>query len=364
MKESRVWISSDIAKDLGLTDSPFPAKIMELKDLLYIFFRDAQPRDILVIPFMREYTKILEHMKDRGLFGPVIIYSQGDVFMMNAMDLARQGVVFIDPQRFPRPMILGFITFLQRTQSRHDTEEPLEQETRPFKPTTKDPDEIRKVFKEVMRKRLRVYISCQFRDDLPTLTATCEIIEMAGEVETRLVLDKFNPKEFVGLYTTKGNKKPLSGYASIGEANLGFTLNMIHSVGGRISVYLPSSIYEQKRKSFRVEPDPKEPITLYIKPAHGPTQNSSIRDISEGGIGLSMAYSNLEKGKTYSIALKLPRTELILGDAKIAFKNADQEMHVNYGMSIDFHASDLRYIRTYIFKRQAGILASIRDLSI
>ncbi len=364
MEESRVWISNNIARDLGLSDAPFPVKIMELKDLLFDFFRDAQPRDILVIPFIREYQKILEHMKDRGIVGPVIIYSQGDILLMNAMELASQGVVFIDTQRFTRPVIMGFISFLQRTQSQHTADKVVSPEPRPFKATTRDAAEIKGIFREVMRNRLRIFVSCQFRDDLPTLTATCEIIEMAGDVETRLVLDKFNPQEFVGLYTTKGNKKPLNGYVTLGGENLGFTLNMIHSVNNRISVYLPSSIYEQKRKSFRVEPDPKEPIVLYIRPKQGPTQSSRIRDISEGGLGLSMAYGNLERGKAYPIALKLPRTDIILGDAKIVFKNAEKEMHVNYGMSIDFHPSDLKYIRTYIFKRQAGILASVRDLSI
>ncbi|MCD6569467.1 MAG: PilZ domain-containing protein [Deltaproteobacteria bacterium] len=364
MENATVWIAKNIAKELGVYENDFPCKIMDLKDLVYELLKDGHPRDVVVLPFMRKFDEVLEHIRSRGITGPVVIYTRGETMIMNVLDLASQGVVFIDSTRFSKPMVRGFITFLQRSQGevriQKDTEAKAKSSVRP----TRDIEYIKEIFRDIMKKRSRILLTCQFRNDLPTLTVTCEVMQMVGEIETRLILDKFNPEEFVGLYKNMGRERPVQGFVTLDEDTLGFQLKVIYCRMGKMTTLLPTSIYEQKRKFFRVEPDAKDPVIVYILPENAPTKSFNVRDVSEGGIGLNVSYGNLEKDHVYPISLRLPEVQILLGRAKVVAKDESKLNTVNYGMTVEFHAVDEQRLRHYIYKRQAGILASIRELKI
>ncbi|MBN1635651.1 MAG: hypothetical protein JW920_04025, partial [Deltaproteobacteria bacterium] len=110
-----VWVTEDIAHDLGINGSQFPTRINPINKLTYELIKDGQPKDIAVLPYIRNFSEILEHIRGRGITGPVIIYTNGDVLPMNITDLASQGILFMDSSRFTKPMVLGFITFLQKS---------------------------------------------------------------------------------------------------------------------------------------------------------------------------------------------------------------------------------------------------------
>lgn len=365
MKTSTIWITKDIAEELSIQEDKFPCKVLNLKDLVYELLKDGYPRDVVVLPFMRNFGEILEHIRGRGITGPVIIYTRGETMVMNVLDLANQGVVFMDSARFSKPMIQGFITFLQNTQREIIVQrEDATIKTKSFARPTKGVEDIKQLFRTIMKKRARILLTCQFRDDLPTLSVTCEIIQMVGEIEPRLVFDKFNPEEFVGLYKSMGRGRFLQGFVTLEEDTLGFQLEVVHCIMGKITAYLPTSIYEQKRRFFRVEPDARDPVVVYILPEDASTQSFNVRDVSEGGIGLVTSYGNLEKDHIYPIALILPGAQTLLGMAKVMGKNEPKPNVINYGLSVEFHTGDQQRLRHYIYKRQAGILASIKELKI
>jgi hypothetical protein len=365
METSTIWVAGDIAKQLGIAGNEFPCRIMEIKQLIYEILKDGRPRDIIVLPFFRNYTDVLQHIRERGILGPVIIYTQGETMFMNLVDMASQGVIFMDSSRFSKPIMIGFLTFMQKSQEVTGLpSEAEEKKPRAFTKPTDNVEEIKQLFRLIMRKRSRLLVTCQFREDLPTLTVTCEIIQMVGEVETRLVLDKFNPGEFVGLYKQMAKGKPITGFITRDEETLGFEFEVVHTVMGKITTLLPKSVYEHRRKFFRVEPDAKDPVMIYILPLDSPTQAFSVRDVSEGGLGLSASFSALNLDTIYPIALALPNTKLILGSIKIMFKETIKGDLHNYGMTLILHESDLIPVRQYVYKRQAGILAAIRDLTL
>ena len=361
----RVWITSDNAKDLGIKGNEFPCNILDLKTLVYEILKTASANDIIVLPFFRKFSEVVKHIRDRSIQGPIIIYTNSEIIQMNLLDYAAQGVIFLDSSRFTQTMVLGFITFLQKQQelsSMTDHPENTQAKNQPKPP--QDLKEIRSLFNNVLRKRSKILLMCQFKDTLPTLTVTCEIIQMVGEIETKLVLDNFSPEEFFILYTQMGKGKTLSGFLTQGDETLGFDLEVNSARRGKITVFLPEEVYEQKRKYFRVEPDPKDPVTIHIHPDNDRTITIAVRDVSEGGVGTVTSYPYLEKNTAYPVALVLPKNQIILGNAKIMFKSQSNGELFNYGMEFDFHPTDLQYLQHYVYKRQAGILASIRNLTI
>ncbi|MEA2101482.1 MAG: PilZ domain-containing protein [Thermodesulfobacteriota bacterium] len=365
-QDPSIWISEDVAGQLGLKHEGPPFKIMPLKELVYEVLRDGEPNDIIVLPFFRKFSELLNHIRERGINGPVLIYTKEEIMPMNLLDLASEGVVFMDSSRFSRLMITGFINFLFRTQKDHVRSRVSARDKGPraARPP-QNPEEIEDLFRVVMKKRTRIVLSCQFRENLPTLNVSCELIEMVGEIESKIILDKFNPEEFTGLYKQMGKGAPLTGFIATDNESMGFQLKLASPIhAGRLTVFLPDFVYEQKRKFFRVEPDPKQPVKLHILPENDPSKSFLVQDISEGGFGLKTPYKNLEKEITYPFALDLPQKGIILGRASVVFKGDQGADMIDYGLEISLHNADLQQLRHYVFKRQAGILAAIRDLSL
>ncbi|MGC9324005.1 MAG: PilZ domain-containing protein [Desulfomonilia bacterium] len=361
-----VWITDQDAQDLAIKGTEFPCRILNLKDLLYELLKDGSPHDIVVLPFFRNFSELVGHIRNRGITGPIIIYTSGEIIQMNLLDYATQGIVFLDTTRLSKPMVLGFITFLQKQQS--FAVPPQEDDQPVFSPQAvaliQDREVIRELFKKVLRTRSKLMLTCQFKEDLPTLTVTCEIIQMVGEIETKLILDNFNPEEFIALYNQLGGGAPISGFFTHQEQTLGFKLGVNSTRRGKMTVFLPDSVYEQKRKFFRVEPDPKDPVYLYILPQDHQTISVRVRDISEGGVGISSSTVHLEENSVNPVTLILPRYQVHMGSATIVFKSIGSDGIADYGLSFTFHPSDVQYIQHYVYKRQAGILAAVRNLSI
>lgn len=362
---SRVWITSEDAKDLGIKGNEFPCEILDLKKLVYEILRTGSPKDIIVLPFFRNFAEVVGHIRDRSIKGPIIIYTNSEIMQMNLLDYAAQGVIFLDSSRFTKPMVIGFITFLQKQQELSSvTDQPEKIPARKSPKPSQDKKEIHDLFRSVLRRRAKILLTCQFKDNLPTLTVTCEIIQMVGEIETRLILDNFSPEEFVILYNQLAKGKPLSGFLTRDDETLGFDLEVNTSRMGKITVFLPEAVYEQKRKYFRVEPDPKDPVTISIQPSDDRTISIAVRDVSEGGIGVVSSYPHLKKNTSYPVALVLPKHQIVMGNARVMFKAKTAGEGFNYGMELNFHPTDLQYLQHYVYKRQAGILAAIRNLTI
>lgn len=359
-----VWISRENAGDLGLRGNEFPVRILEIKSMILELLKEGSPRDIVVLPFFRNFGEVAGHIRGRGILGPIIIYTTSKIMQMNLMDYAAQGIIFLDSSRLDRLMVLGFITFLQKQQELVTIPETPGEKTRlPDKPSH-DPEIIRPIFRRILKHRTKVMLTCQFREDLPTLTVTCDIIQMVGEIETKLVLDNFSPEEFVGLYNQFGRGKTLSGFFTEDEETMGFDFSVDSCRLGKITVFLPERIYFQKRKFFRVEPDPKEPVIIHVLPKAHPTVSAFVRDVSEGGVGLVSPYTGLEKNQACPVALALPSNRTLLGTAEVMFKGNSNDGTCSYGLSLMFHPSDRQYLQHYVFKRQAGILAAIRNLEL
>ncbi len=359
-----VWITRENAGDLGLRGNEFPVRILDIKSLILELLKEGSPKDIVVLPFFRNFGEVVGHIRDRGILGPIIIYTTSKIMQMNLLDYAAQGIIFLDSSRLDRLMVLGFITFLQKQQELVTIPETPGKKTRlPDKPAH-DPQIIRPLFRRILRHRAKILLTCQFREDLPTLTVTCDIIQMVGEVETKLVLDNFSPEEFVGLYNQFGRGKMLSGFFTEDEETMGFDFAVDSCRRGKITVFLPGRIYFQKRKFFRVEPDPKEPVVIHVLPKAHQTVSAPVRDVSEGGVGLISPYTGLEKNQVCPVALALPSNRTLLGTGEVMFKGNGNDGSCNYGISLKFHPSDYQYLQHYVFKRQAGILAAIRNLEL
>ncbi len=359
-----VWITRENAGDLGIRGNEFPVRILEIKTLLLELLKEGSPKDIVVLPFFRNFAEVVGHIRGRGIMGPIIIYTAEKIMQMNLLDYAAQGVIFLDSSRFDRLMVLGFITFLQKQQELVTIPETPKEKARLMDKPSQDPEIIRPIFRRILKHRAKIMLTCQFRENLPTLTVTCDIIQMVGEIETKLVLDNFSPEEFVGLYNQFGKGKRLSGFFTEDEETMGFDLTVDSCRIGKITVFLPERIYFQKRKFFRVEPDPKEPVSIHILPPGYQTVSAFVRDISEGGVGLVSPYTGLEKNQVYPVALILPSNRTLLGTGEVMFKGDGKDRTCNYGISLKFHPSDHHYLQHYVFKRQAGILATIRDLEL
>jgi len=363
----RVWITQEDAGDIGIKGTEFPCIKKGLTQLVYELLKDGLPNDIVVLPFFRNFTEIVGHIRDRGITGPIIIYTNSEIIQMNLLDYAAQGVLFMDSSRFSRPMIIGFITFLHKRQELINTppaESQLPVYGKDYSPPPKDETGIRELFRDVLNRRAKILLTCQFKEDLPTLTVTCEIIQIVGQIEPKMILDNFNPEEFVALYNQLGKGQSLTGFISQEEDTLGFNLDVENSRMGKLAVFLPTNIYEQKRKYFRVEPDPKDPVTLYVLPEDHHTLTLDVRDASEGGLGLTTSYTGLEKNIDYQVGLTIPKNRMILGTANVVFKGISKGDMADYGMTVNFQHDDQHYLQHYVFKRQAGILAMIKRLTI
>jgi hypothetical protein len=309
---------------------------------------------------------VVGHIRARGIRGPIIIHTECESLQLDFLNHASQGVLFINDLRSSRLTVLGLITFLLKRQE-PAASAPVHDEDKPRRSpgaSSRDTRDVPALFRSILRRRARITLSCQFRESLPTLSATCEIIQIVGEVEPRIVLDNFTPEEFVELYSRLGGRKPLSGFFTYEGQTLGFDLAVDSCRRGRITVFLPERVFEQKRRFFRVEPDPEHPVTLHILPPGLRTASLIVRDVSEGGVGLVSTYAGLEKNQAYPVGLALPKHNLLLGTGEVMFKGELPDGSFNYGISLLLHSSDQQILQSWVFRRQAGILEAIRKLKI
>lgn len=378
-----VWITQDDARDLGIKGDEFPLRIMDIAAMVYELLKQGSPRDIVVLPFYWSFQDTVTHIRNRGIVGPIIIYSGSEIKQFDILQYASQGILFLDSSRISKITALGFITFLQKCQDMSNVHASLlKAPPEPYTRPSQNPAEIKALFQNIIKERSRVLFTCQFQDDLPTLAVTGEIIQMVGDIEPKLVLDNFRPDEFIELYAQMGMGKPLSGFFTHHEETMGFDLRVDTLHQGKITAFLPEGIYEQKRQFIRVEPDPKDPVIIHILPHDHQTLHIPVRDISEGGIGLSTPYEGLQKKKVFPISLTLPTyqalphavmdntrifpvepaplNQTLLGTAEVVFKEEQADGNFSYGLSVKLHAADIQHLQHYVFKRQLEILSSVR----
>ncbi len=385
--KSIVWITHDDAKDLGIKGNEFPCRLMDFTSMVYEILKLGSPRDVVILPFYWNFQDTVTQIRNRGIVGPIIVYSGSEIKEFDILQYAPQGILFIDPSRISRDMALGFIMFLQKCQDMSNVHASLHKAPKePYTKPSQDASEIKELFRSIIRERSRIILTCQFQEDLPTLTVTGEIIQLTGEFEPKLILDNFRPYEFIELYAQMAMGKPLSGFFTHHEETMGFDLRVDALYEGRIVAFLPERIYEQKRQYIRVEPDPRDPVTIHILPQDHQTLRIPVRDISEGGVGLTMPYEGLQKKKIYPVSLTLPNypalphavmdntqifpvepaplSQTLLGTAEVVFKEEDTGGDFFYGLSIKLHSSDIQHLQRYVFKRQLEILSAVRKMKI
>lgn len=383
-----VWITQDDAQDLGIKNTEIPCRVMDIADLVYELLKHGSPRDIVVLPYYWNFQDTVTHIRNRGITGPIIIYSISEIKQMDTLDFASRGILLLDSSKGPKADALSFILFLQKCQEWSQAQ-PVPHKQEPAAPNTKpshDKEEIKALFRDIMRNRSRILFSCQFNDDFPTLTVTGEIIQMVGDIEPKLVLDNFRPEEFVDLYSQMGMGRPMSGFFTQQEDTMGFEVRVDTVCSQRITVFLPESVYEQKRQFIRVEPSQKDPVILHILPDDHQTLRIPVSDISEGGVGLVLPYDGLQKKKSYEVCLTLPAhpalpnavmdstqifpvepgpsSQTLIGTAEVIFKEEKPNSTYVYGLSIRLHPADVQYLQHYVFKRQLEILANLRKMTI
>lgn len=384
-EQSIVWISQGDAEDLGLKGHEFPCRVMDSHNMVYEVLKCGTSRDIVVLPYSQDFGETANHIRNRGIAGPIIVYSATGVDETAPSEQGDQGVMFLDSSKITKPVILELISSLRKYQDMvHASAAPKEKRCGPPASPSMDPEEIRDLFQNILKDRGRVLLYCRFRDGLPSLTVACEIIQMSGETETRLVLDNFRPNEFIELYAELGMGSPITGFYSCGEKTIGFDLKVESCLMGKLTVLLPEGVYDQKREFYRVEPDPNDPLIINILPADHHTLQIPVHDVSEGGIGLVSAYARLEEKQVYPIAIVLPMENLssyprlekshffpvdyipsvrptLLGSAEIISKEEENEGTFYYGLSLKLHSADIQHLQHYIFKRQLDILSTIRN---
>lgn len=385
-RRATVWITRDEAWDLGLDPQDLPTRIMDFKAMIDELLKNGLPADIIVLPFYWNFTDTVAQLRNRGLKGPIIICVDSESARIDPLALVDEGVIFLDTSRLDKTTILNVITFLQRCQDLASM--PVSCGDAAGKAPTlpsRDPSAIRALFEDILKERSRFLVSCKFGEALPSLTVACEIIRMTGDVEMKLVLDNFTPREFPELYAQLGTGRPLSGFITRDGETIGFELAVESCRMGKITVFLPSCIFPQKREYLRVEPDPKDPVVVHILPGSSQTLHLPVRDVSEGGVGLVCSYGGLEEKQTYTAALSLPANQvspsailepsqilppepsppmsppLLIGTAEVVTKESMRLGSFYYGLTLKLHASDLMHLQDYVFKRQLGILAALRN---
>jgi len=384
-EQSTVWISQGDAEDLGLKGHEFPCRVMELGGMVYEVLKCGAARDIVVLPYSPDFGETVNHIRNRGIVGPIIVYSGVVTDGAAPSEQGDQGVIFLDSSKIVKPVILELIASLRKYQDMaHVSAAPRDMRSGPPASPSLDPDEIRELFRSILKDRGRILLHCRFKDGLPSLTVACEIIQMMGDPEIRLILDNFRPEEFVELYAELGTGSILTGFYTSGEKTIGFDLKVESCLMGKLTVLLPEGVYDQKREFYRVEPDQGDPLVINILPRDHHTLQIPVHDVSEGGVGLFTTYARLEEREVYPIALVLPMENLssyprlekshffpvdlvpplpptLLGSAEIVSKEEEEDGTFYYGLSLELHSADVQHLQHYIFKRQLDILSTIRS---
>ena len=83
---SKVWITSEDAQDLVIRGNEFPCEITDLKTLVYEILKTGSPKDIVVLPYFRNFAEVVGHIRARGIQGPIIIYTNSEIIQMNGME--------------------------------------------------------------------------------------------------------------------------------------------------------------------------------------------------------------------------------------------------------------------------------------
>ncbi|HQG31886.1 MAG TPA: hypothetical protein PLA83_08160, partial [Deltaproteobacteria bacterium] len=264
-EQAIVWISQGDAEDLGLKGHEFPCRVMELGNMVYEVLKSGASRDIVVLPYSPEVGETVNHIRNRGIAGTIIVYSGMGSDGTASFEESDQGVIFLDSSKIVKPVILEIIASLRKYQDMaHLSAAPREKLHGPPASPSFDPEEIRELFQGILKDRGRILLHCRFKDGLPSLTVACEIIQMIGD--TRLILDNFRPEEFSELYADMGTGSTVTGFYTSGEKTIGFDLQVESCLMGKLTVLLPEGVYDQKREFYRVEPDPGDPLIINILP--------------------------------------------------------------------------------------------------
>jgi hypothetical protein len=371
----RIWTEPGLS---GLFPEDSPLRLVPRGQIKDAFLREAMNGDIAVMGLDAGCLGFLSALKDRGVTGPVIFISQGSD--MRQEDIAPYNAIVLDEGRLGKEQLRAFVNFIAGVARggaamgyEDGPDRGFPRGRTPVERQAEEPLDVKKVLSYSLARGIPVVVAFQIMKDRDPFTARgiCEVKDIR---ENALVLHRFRPpallKELRFEPTADVHSVGNTGGARRDQLRLHhqmfsvFTyegdtyealLTIIEADNSELHASIPERLVRERRRHVRVEPDPEEPVEIYMHVGGEPTGHLNVTDISQQGAGfLSDRDLRVGSGHNFTIVLPEPKA-LVQSYGVVRFKKEFGDVF-RYGVELQVHPWDERLLARYIMKRESEIL--------
>lgn len=368
----RIWTQPEFR---GLFPEDAPLRLLPAGQMRDAFLREAMGGDMAVMGLDAGYMDFLSALKAKGVAGPVIFICPGSAVRQE--DMAPYNAIILDEGRLGREGLRAFVNFIAGVARGREAggyknipgflnERPAEESL-----------DVRKVLSYSLTRGIPVVVAFQILKDRDPFTARgiCEIKEIGKDA---LVLHRFRPPVLL----EELKFEPRADVESVGNAGglrrdhlrlhlqmfSVFTyegdayealLNIIEAEGTDLYAAIPERLVRERRRHVRVEPDPGEPLEIYMHVEGEPTGRLKVTDISQQGAGF-LSDRDLSVGSGYNFTIVLPEPKALVQSYGVVRFKKEAGGVFRYGVELRVHPWDERLLARYIMKRESEILSLLR----
>jgi hypothetical protein len=376
----RIWTIPEFS---GLFPEGEPLMFLPGSEIKDAFLSNALAGDMAVLGLDADYMDFLSALKARGAGGPVVFISTGPVVRQE--NLAPYNAIILDEERLGKEGLRTFVGFIVRV-ARGNIPKGSNDAPRPRIPLNSMPDErpaegsldVKEVLSYNRKRAIPVVVALQLIKDSEPFTArgVCEIKEIGDKA---MVLHRFKPsmllRELRLVPMVEVHSLSAAGGSRHHQLRLHhqmfavFTykgdtyetlLSIIDADSEALRASIPERLVRERRRHVRVEPDPEEPVELYMLVEGEPTARLRVTDISRQGTGF-ICERDLRVGEVYSFAIVLPEPKAVVQSHGVVRFKKEFKDAFRYGVEFRAHPGDEELLVRYINKRESDILRLLRE---
>lgn len=376
----RIWTIPEFS---GLFPEGEPLMLLPGSEIKDAFLSNALAGDMAVLELDADYMDFLSALKARGAGGPVVFISPGSALRQE--DLAPYNAIILDAKRLGKEGLRTFVGFIVRVargsmpRGSNDAPRPrITLDSMPDERPTEGSLDVKEVLSYNRSRGIPVVVALQIIKDNEPFTArgVCEIKEISDKA---MVLHRFKPQvllrelrlvpvvdvhslsaaggsrhhqlrlhhQMFAVFTYKGDT-----YETL--------LSIIDADGEALRASIPERLVRERRRHLRVEPDPEEPVDLYMLVEGEPTARLKVTDISRQGAGF-ICERELRVGDVYSFTIVLPEPKAVVQSHGVVRFKKEFKDAFRYGVEFRAHPRDEELLVCYIKKRESEIIGLLRE---
>jgi hypothetical protein len=351
-----IWTTPELNELLSIT--ALPLRLQSPQRLQAAFLAEAAPGDLAVLKIDDDYLEFLATAQKRGMTGPIILISpeptivEADLRHDNALilDLKKMGAVAV--KRIVQ--VLVNLAVQQTGTLIPDMQAVCMAPDRMEDQPIKDRTAVRACMQLAQQEDISAMIVFEVLEngEPVNVRGLCSFREISGDT---LVFHNFKQPALLKAMQHGLLVKVSFTYR---QKNHGSTVTVLSATDRELTTSLPAHLFITRE--IRVQPSLRKPIGLYVLIPHEPTTIIKVTDISPRGIGF-VCTRDLPVDNVYGLTILLPDPQAVVVTGGVIRYKRESGHGIRYGAEIRPHPWDEESIARYVMRREAELIALLRN---